>query len=244
MSSSCDVRHTAAEEQHLGGSVTQFEDLPVETTLEILSYLDFESLDRLLVVNWRLKRIIESHWATIFPAVVERDFSPAEDFVAVLRDVILPGADGGCSATARMPDSTLPRSLSPDGFQALLNFCRAVKQWELEFPGLRFSLHPEHSRSLQQHELCRLRSALYVWWRFARAFHGPMPCPFGTSNNPESRRSFMRQFSSVQIREIFDLWSTVEAAVGTRVCPAVLLVWASEVSCQLQAASSPSWVPC
>ncbi|SPQ27688.1 4d30a0e5-42d4-4a09-afc6-e2612d422c12 [Thermothielavioides terrestris] len=207
------------------GLTVQLEDLPVETTIEILSHLDFETLDKMLLVSRRLNRIIESHFATILSAVVERDFSPAEGFLAVLREVILPGSGVHSVDSGILNGSSqlkLPSSAS--GFYAVMNFCRAVKRWETEFPSLRFCYLPQHSRILEPHELYRLRSALYAWWRFAHAFHGPAPCPPGLDNSPEGRRSFIRQFSTAQLHELYDLWSTIDAAVGTRVCPSTSAV--------------------
>ncbi|KAL2260971.1 hypothetical protein VTK26DRAFT_4893 [Humicola hyalothermophila] len=231
-----------------GGSPIQFGDLPVETIIEILSYVDFVGLDNMLRVNRRLRRIIEGYWSSILPEILDREFSPAEGFLQALQDVFLPlddlGGGDASSAERDLRSHSLDFAvLCNDGslglpstkrLHSILAFCRTVKRWEVEFQRQRFFHYPEYSRSLRPHELGRLRHGLYVWWRFARYFHGG--APFGNKSHPtachqtrrsaglELERRFMWQFSTAQLHDILDMWETVRSAVGREVCPSVSVV--------------------
>ncbi|KAK3387242.1 hypothetical protein B0H63DRAFT_154092 [Podospora didyma] len=130
-------------------------------------------------------------------------------------------------------DRWLTNLSSKDGLAVVLKACRAVKQWEREFQRLRFVRHPEHSRILHAHERERLRQSLYLWWRFARYFHSS--CHFeGTEDvhrfwlrrpdSPDVRCNYLRQFSTTQLHELWDMWETIRAAVSREVCPSTVAV--------------------
>ncbi|KAL2135856.1 hypothetical protein VTI74DRAFT_6619 [Chaetomium olivicolor] len=190
--------------QELVVATFRLDDFPVETIIEVLCYLDFETLDNMVSVNRRFKKIIETHWASIFPTTIERDFSPTDGFYEVLQEIIFP--DQSVSNTGSGFGGLFP----------LINFCRVIKRWEAEFPRLRFSEAPDQSRSLRPHEICRMRDALYIWWRYGRYFDNPWP---RLDNGPEARRVFFRRFSTSQLHEVLDFWRTVHHAVARRVCP-------------------------
>ncbi len=203
----------------VGVSSAPLEDMPVEILIDILSGLDFDAFDNMRLVSRRLHSVVQSHWPSILAGIIDADFSPVKDFFDTFWSVDLP------------PGMTSSRLLAVcsklDSFHPLLNFCRIVRRWEMEFPRLRFANAPEHSRSLLPHESGRLRGALYVWWRFARAFHGPAPC---ADNSPEARRAFVRTLSTMQLHEVHDMWQTVRKAIGRGVCPSVSEVRGFEVS--------------
>ncbi|KAK4149382.1 hypothetical protein C8A00DRAFT_38024 [Chaetomidium leptoderma] len=212
MSSAGVMQDEAAGQQRVV-SATLLQDLPVETLIEILSNLDFEAFDNMLLVSRRLRSVVELHWPSIFPDIMEREFSPVKGLFDAFWDVDLP-CEMACSQLL-MACGTL-NSLHP-----LLSFCRVVRRWEVEFTRLRFSNVPQYTRSLQLHELFRLRQGLYVWWRFARSFHGPAAC---ADSSPEARRVFMQQLSTTELHEAYDMWETIRRAVGRTVCPSVSVV--------------------
>ncbi|KAK1761135.1 hypothetical protein QBC47DRAFT_22220 [Echria macrotheca] len=118
----------------------------------------------------------------------------------------------------------------PDQWAAGLSFftvmkaCRLTKAWEKEFHRLRFAC-PHHRRTLQTHELQRLRHGLYVWWRYASSFHDTAQ-PLGDehSDSTVARMEFVRQFSTSQLHEIRDMWETIKSAVGREICPSIAAV--------------------
>ncbi|KAK4122592.1 hypothetical protein N657DRAFT_469003 [Parathielavia appendiculata] len=191
----------------------RLQGLPVEILVEIMSNLDFESFDNMLLVSRRLNSVVEAHWSFLLCGIVEREFTPVQDFFDTLWGVNLPEMMT-CSQLLTVC-STL------NGFQPLLNFCRVIKRWEMEFPSLRFSILPLHSRSLSPNELCRLRQGLYIWWRYARSFHGPA---VDVDNTSEARRTFLRRFSTTQLHEVNDMRQTIRSAVQQKICPSVTLV--------------------
>lgn len=261
-------RHAAG--QQLGRPTLHFEDLPVETMIEIISHLDFDGFYNMLQVNKQVKSVIESYWSSIIPGIIEQEFSPAEGFIHAFQTVVSPDklSHGGFSFDLdhvlsrpqkqdfrrQLLSSYSPAPSTSKGVHPLLHFCRIIKRWEMEFPCLRFWNHPEYSRSLRPHELARLRQGLYVWWQFARRFHGggsmdhayPNPPPgavsrsyssSSSSSNYEARRAFMRQFSTAQLHEIYDVWETIRAAVGREVCPSTLAVreWSGDTLTRAEA---------
>ncbi|KAL2017286.1 hypothetical protein VTK56DRAFT_2355 [Thermocarpiscus australiensis] len=227
-------------------SAAQFEDLPVEIIIHIFSNLDFRAFDNMLRVARRFRAIIESYSSSILPSIVERDFSPVEGFFYVFQNVISPAKrvqDGAVSCNSGISCS-LPFGLARHGFNSqegkngngfptshqlkailtgevhsVLNYCRTIKRWEIEFQRLRFVDHPQHSRSLRPHELWRLRQALYIWWRFASHFHRSPP-----DNTFEARRCFLRQLSTTQLHEAVDMWETISSGVANEVCPSIDVV--------------------
>ncbi|KAH6851009.1 hypothetical protein B0I37DRAFT_126388 [Chaetomium sp. MPI-CAGE-AT-0009] len=211
------VPQDAAGQQPVASPVL-FDSLPTETLIEILSYTDFETFDNIRATSQRLRSITDLHWYRILPVIIERDFHPVKEFFATLFDADVP--DGMTCSRLLMVSDTL------DGLHPLLDLCRVIKRWEAEYPRLRFANVPMFSRSLRPHELCRLRQALYLWWKFARIFHGHATCP--VDNSVDARRAFMRQFSSARLHEAYDMWETVRRAVGGRVCPSVTAIMGLE----------------
>ena len=247
MVSSSDGPGEGAGHGQLSGTV-RFEDLPVETVIETISHLDFDGLDNMLRVNRRLRRIIEAYWSSVLPGILEREFSPVEDFFGALRDIALPVEDLGgwdssfvkedlCSpnqSLSELLNAGLPELPSTKRLHFILAFCRTVKRWEMEFQRQRFFHYPECSRSFRHHELSRLRQGLYAWWRFARYFHGGAQfghnsqsaaySPRLPSTGLEMERRFMWRFSTAQLHDVLDMWETVRSAVGREVCPSVEVV--------------------
>ncbi|KAK0634706.1 hypothetical protein B0T17DRAFT_502329 [Bombardia bombarda] len=231
--------------------------LPVELKNEILSHLDLESLISASHVNRHFRQILATNWATILMPILQRDFSPVQSLLRVFDvcfgklssaldelhdgDVLFGGrllcagkSDPTGLAKTGAGQGWSTQLSSSDGL-AVFKVCLAVKKWELEFQRLRFFYHPEHSRCLVDHELERLRHGLYVWWRFARYFHGGFRFGEGfedqaqfwlrtSDNSPDVRCNFVRQFSTTQLHEICDMWETIRSAVGREVCPSIVTV--------------------
>ncbi|KAK4241070.1 hypothetical protein C8A03DRAFT_12642 [Achaetomium macrosporum] len=243
MSSASAIQDEAAGQQPLI-SALQLKDLPVEIVVEILSNLDFETFDNMLLVNSQLNNIIVLHWCSILPVIAEREFSPADGFFAALRDAILPSTLSRyqCSTLSSISNYSLLRLSSTTGLNLVLKFCRAVKRFEYEFPRFRFSHRSDCRRLLRPHELHRLRSALYIWWRYASAFHGPASCPRRLDDTPEGRHEFIHQFSSVQLYELDDLWRTFRGAFAMEVCPSFSsVVLAVGPSCTWEEGARLGW---
>lgn len=240
-----------------GNRTLHLEDLPVETMIEVISHLDFEAFDSMLRVNRRLRSVIESYWSSILPGIIAQEFAPVEGFFHAFGNAVSPGnklrigdfpfeVGNICSQPPKpgphhqFPNGCPPSLSATKGLHSLLNFCRVIRRWEMEFPCLRFSDHPEYNRSLRPHERCRLRQGLYVWWRFARHFHGSpaqlehsdsldhysdyRSCGRRPDCSPEVRRAFMRELSTTQLHDVYDMWATIRSAVGREVCPSVAAV--------------------
>ncbi|KAK3314929.1 hypothetical protein B0H66DRAFT_605850 [Apodospora peruviana] len=226
-------------------------DFPVEMLIEILSSMDVDTLFRMSHVNRRLKEIVTMHWPSIFMPIIKRDFSPVELLFRVFDvcsgkavtalDHICDGdvffgqqlvcSHRGCGKDV---DSRWTTQLSSNDALTVFKVCLAVKKWEREFHRLRFARYPQYSRSLRPHELERLRLGLYVWWRFARYFHGGFQFDEGFEDqgrfwlrrpdSPDIRCNFMRQYSTTQLHEIMDVWNTIRSAVGREVCPSIVTI--------------------
>lgn len=186
-----------AASQPSAASPILLDSLPVETLIEIISYTDFDTFDSIRATSQRLRSITDLHWYRILPGIIERDFHPVQEFFETVFDADVPS--GMTCARLLMVSDTLD-----DGLHPLLGFCRVVRRWEAEFPRLRFASMPMSSRCLQPRELARLRRALYLWWKFARVFHGHATC--AVENSGDARRAFMRQFSSARLHEAYDMW--------------------------------------
>ncbi|KAK4455559.1 hypothetical protein QBC34DRAFT_70101 [Podospora aff. communis PSN243] len=278
-----------------------FQDLPVETLIEILQNLDISSVASVSKVSKRLKKIIETNWAVTLRPIINRDMTPIGPFLQVLSvcdSKVAPPAAKFCFAASDddMPssgelsasddddstsggdeddevdssaeddetdvetdvetdsdddspgniddalaikinspgpeDNGFASGVLPDqwaeglSYNSVMRVCRFVKAWELEFHRLRFA-YPHHRRTLEQHELFRLRHAIYVWWRYSCHFHDGACLVDGEDGNvdsPIARMDFVRQFSTSQLHELRDMWETIKSAVGREICPSVSAV--------------------
>ncbi|KAK0626110.1 hypothetical protein B0T14DRAFT_93879 [Immersiella caudata] len=274
-----------------------FQDLPVETLVEILQNLDISSIASVSQVSKRLKKVIETNWAIALRPAINRDMTPISPFLQVLRvcdSKVAPPAvkfnfsvsDDGVSSSDEQSasdddDSTsgdevdssaedeesdvetdvetdsddegpgniddalaikinspgpeddgLTTGVLPDqwaeglSYRTVMRVCRFIKAWELEFHRLRFAC-PHHRRTLEHHELFRLRHAIYVWWRYTCHFHDGACLVDGEDENVDSpivRMEFVRQFSTSQLHELRDMWETIKSAVGREVCPSISAV--------------------
>jgi len=131
-------------------------------------------------------------------------------------------AEGGTCSTGVLPDHWA----SGLSYNTVMRVCRFIKAWEQEFHRLRFAcLH--HRRTLEQHELLRLRHSIYVWWRYACHFHD-RACAVDSEednvDNPIARMDFVRQFSTSELHQIRDMWETIKSAVGREICPSIAAV--------------------
>jgi hypothetical protein len=284
-----------------------FQDLPVETLIEILQNLDISSVASVSKVSKRLKKIIETNWVVTLRPIINRDMTPIGPFLQVLSvcdskvappvaklcfaasdddvpssgelsasddddstsgdeeddevdssaeddetdvetdvetdsdddnpgniddalaiKINSPGPDDNGFAAGALPDQWA-EGLS---YKSVMRVCRFIKAWELEFHRLRFAC-PHHRRTLEQHELFRLRHAIYVWWRYSCHFHDGAclaDSEDGNVDSPIARMDFVRQFSTSQLHELRDMWETIKSAVGREVCPSVSAVRRQSVS--------------
>ncbi|KAK4164999.1 hypothetical protein QBC43DRAFT_288211 [Cladorrhinum sp. PSN259] len=190
------------------------DDLPVEIMVEVASNLDFASFDNMLLVNKRLRSILETYWAVILRKIIEDEFEPDDGFLAAL--------DHG-QVTFKHGVQSL--ASVEGGMQSALSFCRVVKLWEGEFQRLRFfDLPAEQCRSFLPHELQGLRQGLYIWRKYALRFHqgkGKRNRNVLWLKDIEDRCKFMRQFSAAQLDDAGEVWHIVKLAVGREVCPSV-----------------------
>ncbi len=217
-------------------------DVPVEIMLEIFQHSDIRSIAALSRSSNRIRRIITANWALILQPAINREMGPIKPFMRVL-DVRHPGrapalpvliqAIGNEGSPDPPPsvrvDFVQPLDILPVGWASGLSFstvmgvCAITKVWEDEFHRLRFAF-PYHRRTLKEHELWRLRHALYVWWVYAGYFHeDPQSSDScgGIRYSPEARIEFVRRFSTSQLHEMRDMWETVTSAVSKEVCPSV-----------------------
>ncbi|KAK0651318.1 hypothetical protein B0T16DRAFT_76942 [Cercophora newfieldiana] len=61
-----------------------FEDLPVETIIDILQYLDISTISSVSKVSKRLKKIIETNWVVTLRPIINREMTPIGPFLHVL----------------------------------------------------------------------------------------------------------------------------------------------------------------
>lgn len=150
------------------------------------------------------------------------DDSPGNIDDALAIKINTPCPDADALAGAALPDKWA-EGLS---YSSVMRVCRIIKAWEAEFHRFRFA-YPHHRRTLEQHELFRLRHAIYVWWRYACHFHDRGCIATGEDDDVDSliaRMDFVRQFSTSQLHELRDMWETVKSAVAREICPSILAV--------------------
>lgn len=198
------------------------QDLPAEILIEVLSLVDFVAFDNMRLVNRHLAAIADTHWQRIMPGIITREFHPVDEFFATFFAAEAPRELLVCS------HQLLKVAQELNERPMVMDFCRVIKRWEAEMPRLRFAKSPAVAhRSLLPHELTRTRAALYLWWRYARAFHGhARPAdesgryPRQLSRPPKYPYSFTRTFSTSRLLETRDLFRTVSGALQAS-CPSI-----------------------
>lgn len=113
--------------------------------------------------------------------------------------------------------------LGPARLAVLWNSIKIIDWWVEEYPKLRWYKNPEDRRCLRRSEELRLRKAISRWWLYAECFHGDwvyynmMPKMWQIDN----RLHHLRLMSTIEIRELEDLWETVRATVQRDICSSV-----------------------
>jgi hypothetical protein len=130
-----------------------------------------------------------------------------------------------CSVGFRDGKLICPRKivLEARDLARIWNLAKVVDWWVEEYPRLRWHKNPEDSRCLRHKEEVRLRKAITRWWLYSECFHGQYSCdrlmPRMLQTDP--RLHHLRLLSSIEIRELDDLWETVRATVQREVCSSI-----------------------
>ncbi|KAL1862884.1 hypothetical protein VTK73DRAFT_6585 [Phialemonium thermophilum] len=236
-----------ATEESIDKSTTDMPDfsaslecLAPEILCQVFAYLDIQSLLNLSNSSLIFARIFKQNWGAILFPILDRDFSPLESLLR--RPELFPEEfDIPRSAWVRRRVYFAGRLVCEESSKGLLppiryeqkhvkhlvRFCKVVKGWEAAFPRLRFAQRAQFARTLRCHENQRLRSALYIWWRYAIMFHqdpGSAGLWMRTSRRPDVHCNYLRTLSTAQLYELQDFWETIRSAVATDLCPSVPLV--------------------
>ena len=230
-----------------------FERTPVEVFVEVFRHLDLGTAFNFAQTNKRFSSIFARYRRSIILPIVAREFSPLRGLLQVIKarpedlstswgtwldkrirhnNAVL--CEGASLPTEAHPDAVRPSSLEVvlDDFdlERILAVCKVVRGWERVFPQHRFAAHPSSTRSLLPHENHRLRRSLYVWMRYSFYFHGDLPRP-NTSfpAGRDMRINQLRVLSNSELRELRDLWSTVQDIVRLKLCPSVAIVRSNAV---------------
>lgn len=105
------------------------------------------------------------------------------------------------------------------------NMMKIVDWWVEEYPRLRWSKNPEDRRCLRLSEERRLRKAISRWWLYAECFHGKY------ARSPllprmwqaDGRLHHLRIMPTSDIRELEDLWETLQTVIGRDICSSLEL---------------------
>jgi len=235
------------------GVAAVFERTPVEVFVEVFKHLDLNAAFRLARTNKRFASIFSRHKTSIILPIVANEFGPFRGLLQVVtmdeKDLATPWdtwldkrirrnnmvlCEGGLLPLDLPPDLVRPFPLEyvlgDADMERILAVCKVVRGWERIFPQHRFDARPTSTRSLLPHENYRLRSSLYTWMRYSFYFHGDLPRPntFFPAGR-DIRINQLRVLSNSELRELGDLWSTVQDIIRLKLCPSIALVRSNAV---------------
>ncbi|KAI0137185.1 hypothetical protein BJ170DRAFT_590126 [Xylariales sp. AK1849] len=224
-----------------------FTAMPTEILLKIMKEMGVRELTALALSNKHLFAIFTENQATILTTVLLRqpELEPMllvytvdkRDFYidAMLHprkisyyfdDINRQPIDLMLSSVAfREGKLICPRKilLSHKDLSAIWKMIKVVDWWVEEYPRIRWYKNPEDSRCLRSSEQLRLRKAISRWWLYAECFHSNwasyhlIPKMWQT----DDRLHHLRVMSSMEIRELEDLWETVRATVQRDICSSI-----------------------
>lgn len=224
-----------------------FEVMPAELVLEVMKNMGVRELTSFVLSNKRLFGIFKENQASVMTTVLlrlvelepllllytigKRDFArhamlhPRRISVDIGR-----GPDNHvnllqCFVGFRDGKLICPRKivLETRDLTQIWNMVKVVDWWVEEYPRLRWHKNPEDSRCLRSSEEVRLRKAVTRWWLYSECFHGQYPCdrlmPRMLQTDP--RLHHLRLLSSIELRELDDLWETVRSTVQRDICSSI-----------------------
>lgn len=227
--------------------VTTFKALPVELILEIMKKMGVSELTAFALSNRKLLDIFKENKAIVMTAVLlqlveldplllvytidKRDFS-ADAMLHPRRISVDVGrgpdkhVDFMQSAVAFRDGKLIcPRKIvmSIHDLDQVWNLAKVVDWWVEEYPRMRWHKNPENTRYLRPSEEYRLRNAIVRWWLYSECFHGKYArSPFlPRLLETDDRLYHLRLMSSIEIRELEDLWETIRGTVQRDVCSSI-----------------------
>ncbi|KAK9778758.1 putative F-box domain-containing protein [Seiridium cardinale] len=227
--------------------VRPFELLPAELILEMMKNMGVSELTAFALSNKKLCGIFQENRASIMTAVLlrtveldpmlllytidKRDFSA--DAMLHPRRISVDVGRGPdkhiefIQSAVAFRDGKLicPRKiiLGIQDLDRLWNMMKIVDWWVEVYPRLRWHKTPEDTRCLRPSEEHRLRKAIARWWLYSECFHGKYArSPFlPRILETDDRLYHLRLMSSIEIRELEDLWETLRGAVQRDVCSSI-----------------------
>jgi hypothetical protein len=227
--------------------ICPFEVLPAELILEMMKNMGVSELTAFALTNKKLFKIFSGNQATVMTTALlrltelelilliytidKRDFS-ADAMLHPRR--ISVDVDRGSDKHVDFMQSAVafrdgklicPRKivLHVDDLSRLWNLVKVVDWWVEQYPRIRWHKTPEDTRCLRVDEECRLRKAIGRWWLYSECFHGKYArSPFlPRILEADDRLYHLRLLSSIEIRELEDLWGTLRGTVQRDVCSSV-----------------------
>lgn len=224
-----------------------FQKLPVELILEMMKSMGVSELTAFALSNKKLFKIFKANKASLMTNVFlqlaeleslllvytidKRDFS-ADAMLHPRRISVDVGwgqdrrVDFMQSAVAFRDGKLIcPRKIIMNlrDLDRLWNLVKVVDWWVEEYPRIRWHKNPEDTRSLHPVEEHRLRNAVTKWWLYSECFHGEhVRLPFlPRILETDDRLYHLRLMSTVEIRELEDLWETLRGTIQRDVCSSI-----------------------
>ncbi|KAI1851627.1 hypothetical protein JX265_010711 [Neoarthrinium moseri] len=224
-----------------------FEVIPAELILAIMNNIGVRDLTTFVLLNKRLFGIFKENQAAVMTTILarlvefeslllvytvdKRDFSP-DAMLHPRRISVDVGRGPGnhvdlmqCAVGFRDGKLICPRKivLNSTDLGRIWNMVKVVDWWVEEYPRHRWHKNREDSRCLRRSEELRLRGAVARWWLYSECFHGVyasyawMPKMW----EPDDRLHHLRVMSSMEIRELEDLWETLRVTVQRDICSSI-----------------------
>ncbi|ORY64235.1 uncharacterized protein BCR38DRAFT_485371 [Pseudomassariella vexata] len=227
--------------------VQGLEAMPSELVHKIMTHAGVRGLTALVLTKKRFLAIFKENQATVMSTVLlrqpefeamlylytmdQREFNPGS--MLYPRTIVF---DAG-----RDDDKVISLIRSPVAFQEgklicprkirfdlsdmvrLWNLTKTIEWWVEEYPRQRWRDNSEDCRCLRPSEEVRLRKALSRWWLYSHCFMGDywrddcLPQMWET----DGRLHHIRLLSSLEVRELEDLWATLWATVSRDICSSI-----------------------
>ncbi|KAH6656821.1 hypothetical protein BKA67DRAFT_655128 [Truncatella angustata] len=224
--------------------ISPFQAVPTELILEMMKHMGVSDLTSFVLSNKKFHEIFMENQASIMTTVLihqveldpmlllhtidRRDFSP--DAMLHPRRISVDINRGSkkhidlMQAAVGFRDGKLicPRKivLGVGDLARLWNKIKVIDWWVEEFPRIRWHKNPEDARCLRPSEEHRLRTAVARWWLYSECFHGRYDRSIFLPRllETDARLYHLRIMTSVEVRELDDLWETLRGAIQRDIC--------------------------
>jgi hypothetical protein len=198
-----------------------FEHLSTELVQKIYRQIEtVQGVTRLSEMSKFFNECYKAQRLIILTNAVETQYSPVRDLIQL---------------STSKNDKSVHVSRDPPMTVGLLvhmvQFGKVAERWVSIYPQLRWAEDSDNRRSLREHEIVRLRRAIYRHWTYGNAFHSrdaiklDMPRPSCDSESLDDVRFFLlRTYTTHELYQVAEFDDMMKKVISNNLCPSDAMI--------------------